>query len=88
MSHYTIDYKGLTREQAITKAVEDIKEYLGPRTWAKLEEMFPGGAKIRRRDFRKWINSIHFAMMFVGVRGFPVYAYKRYFFYRAEVVEG
>ena len=67
MSHYTMDYGKLNREAADEQAIEDTKDYLGPRAWGVLQQMI-GGASI---------SAIRTALSLAGVSGYPVHAILR-----------
>lgn len=70
MTHYDISYKDLPEAQAHTKAIQDIKEYLGDDRFDKIT-----------KEFQKKILSFdNFAMYasITGVQGFPVQAWYKH----------
>jgi len=75
MTHYTIDYEGLTPQEAYNKSIENIKEYLGEERFDKITAGFrhdcPGGLSLEQFEFY---------LCLVGVSGFPVRAWHDHVF--------
>lgn len=70
MSHYTMDYSDLPREQADAKAIADTRDYLGPEMWAKIEDILLHGPDT--------YYQIRTALWLVaGVQGLPLAAIGR-----------
>lgn len=70
MTHYTVDYDGLTPQQAYDKALSDINDYRGEGWWQKTKQEFrneyPAGLGLQ--PFR-------LVMSFAGIQGFPAYVF-------------
>jgi len=68
MTHYNTDYSGLAEPEKSKQAIEDIKGYLGEKTFAKVNAEFLADPPE---------NFDHFAFIctFAGVKGFPVRAW-------------
>lgn len=68
MSHYTINYNGLSPQARHDKAIADIIEYMGAERYAKLTLMFSERSPMTMSHFE-------FACSFAGVQGWPVRAW-------------
>lgn len=64
MSHYDIDYSGLTEEQKYTKALQDCKVYLGAKIYKQLLPCLVGHT----------LDSARIALSFAGIQGYPAKA--------------
>jgi hypothetical protein len=64
---YQISYKDA--ENADDKAIEDLKDYLGPRRWAMIEGL--------SQEEGMTFEQINIALGFAGVQGTPVTAFGR-----------
>lgn len=84
MTSYTMRFSGPDAdEQAITETAR----YLGPDRWQKLTEMYfsvEPGHHIPLSAAKKWIKSLQFACMMIGVQGYPVRALCRKFLAQFE----
>lgn len=68
MSHYDIDYSGLTPQQAHEKALQDIQDYMGSERYAKLTALLSADKPTSLEHFR-------ITASFAGVQGYPVRAW-------------
>lgn len=67
MTHYDIDYSGLTPQAKYEKAIHDIKDYMGEERYNKVVGLYKEIRPISLEVFR-------LQMSFAGVQGYPVVA--------------
>jgi len=69
MVHYTIDYAGMSPQDAHTKAIQDIKDYMG-------EERYTIMTKRLRLESPPGVGAfMHIYAPFAGVQGYPARAW-------------
>jgi hypothetical protein len=67
MSHYTIDYKGLSEDEKKEKAMNDIKFYLG-------SQFDKSNETLKQADS---FDEFNFCCEMIGITGYPVEAWFR-----------
>lgn len=69
MTHYTIDYSGLSNREKDSKALQDVKDYLGDR--------FPILEEILLDKEGHTLKGCEISISFAGIQGPPVFALLR-----------
>ncbi|KAH0547933.1 hypothetical protein GP486_008326 [Trichoglossum hirsutum] len=75
MTHYITHYEGLSGDQKFSKAIQDIRDYVGRKKFSELTDKFG--------DYTKENGPLEFEQFqlmisFVGVQGFPAKAWYKY----------
>ena len=78
MSHYTVNYKDLPKEEAHQKAISDIIDWLGKERYDKISENFRAEGFMSLKHFTFYCG-------ISGVQGFPVQAWYEELF--GDVIE-
>lgn len=66
MTHYTIDYEGLTAKQIQDKAIKDIQDYLGPKEYKRIYKA------LKKCGYIPSFNEFSMACWMLGIQGIPV----------------
>jgi hypothetical protein len=84
---FTVNYNLIPELARAETALQDIEDYLGQELFEKVFLMLTenlGDArlpweKLSFTERKAWINAINIAMSLLGVRGYPVRVYRRWF---------